>query len=189
MSEHTPAAAREESFTELFRAHYGHVSAFARRRVTADAAKDIVAETFLVAWRQLDAIPADPLPWLYRVAGRAVATHYRASRRGQALDDRARLMVTDTVEPDHADVVVEGFGLAAAFCSLAESEREVLRLVSWEGLDAQRAAAVVGCSLATFKVRLHRARRHFRAALEALTNAQRMSESRALTARPQEENR
>jgi hypothetical protein len=39
-------------------------------------------------------------------------------------------------------------------------------LVGWEGLDAAVAARVAGCSLATFRVRLHRARRRLAKALE-----------------------
>jgi RNA polymerase sigma-70 factor, ECF subfamily len=49
---------------------------------------------------------------------------------------------------------------------LSESDREILRLVTWEGLDAAAAASVIGCSPATFRVRLHRARRRLAASLE-----------------------
>jgi predicted DNA-binding protein (UPF0251 family) len=44
-------------------------------------------------------------------------------------------------------------------------EREALRLVEWEQLDMGEAAQVAGCSSATFRVRLHRARRHLAARL------------------------
>jgi DNA-directed RNA polymerase specialized sigma24 family protein len=33
------------------------------RRVGADAADEIAAETFLMAWRRFDALPDEQLPW------------------------------------------------------------------------------------------------------------------------------
>ena len=56
--------------------------------------------------------------------------------------------------------------LAPAFASLSERDREALALVAWEGLDSRDAARVVGCSTATFAVRLTRARARLRVALE-----------------------
>jgi DNA-directed RNA polymerase specialized sigma24 family protein len=53
-------------FTELFTANYGPVLAYVQRRVGADLAQDVVAETFLAAWRNVHELPPDPLPWLYR---------------------------------------------------------------------------------------------------------------------------
>jgi RNA polymerase sigma-70 factor, ECF subfamily len=56
--------------------------------------------------------------------------------------------------------------LACAIAALSKREREALLLVAWEDLDPSRAAQVVGCSAAAFRVRLHRARRHVAAALD-----------------------
>ena len=39
-------------------------------------------------------------------------------------------------------------------------------LVAWDGLEPAAAAAVLGCTKASFGMRLHRARRRFAAALE-----------------------
>jgi DNA-directed RNA polymerase specialized sigma24 family protein len=39
------------------------------------------AQTFAVAWRRLDALPADPLPWLLGVARRVIQT--RLVQRGE----------------------------------------------------------------------------------------------------------
>lgn len=65
---------RARQFTELFGSCYAPVLAYARRRVGGDLAQDVVAETFLAAWRSLDDLPPAPLPWLYRAARFAVAT-------------------------------------------------------------------------------------------------------------------
>jgi Sigma-70 region 2 len=60
-------------FTELFTANYGAVLAYVQRRVGTDLAQDVVADTFLAAWRNIHELPPDPLPWLYRAAHFAVA--------------------------------------------------------------------------------------------------------------------
>ncbi len=57
---------RREDFERLFRQHAGTVTAWAQRRDTdAERVQDLVAETFMVAWRRLEDIPAgDERPWL-----------------------------------------------------------------------------------------------------------------------------
>lgn len=154
-----PSRFREQRFTELFIECHGPVLAFALRRLDSDLAQDVVAETFLTAWRHFDELSGDPLPWLYRVASHAIANQRRARARRQRLDDRARLLSGDVHSADHARAVAESSRLAAAFASLTERDREVLRLAMWEGLDSTAAATVLGCSAGAFKVRLHRARR------------------------------
>jgi RNA polymerase sigma-70 factor (ECF subfamily) len=63
----------------------------------------------------------------------------------------------DPVSGDPAERVSDR-GLAAAFATLSEREREAIRLVAWEGLSHEDAARVVGCRPNTFTVRLSRAR-------------------------------
>ena len=74
----------------LFGAHHADLLRYAARRVGPDAAPDVVADVFLVAWRRRGDLPADgALPWLYGVAHRIVANHQRGERRRLRL--RARL--------------------------------------------------------------------------------------------------
>ncbi len=54
-----------------------------------------------------------------------------------------------------------------ALQTLSDGDRELLLLVAWEQLDARDLAAVLGCSVPTTAVRLHRARRRLRQALTA----------------------
>ena len=75
-----------ERFEALYREHYAAVLRFARRRTDPQTAEDVTAETFAIAWRRLDRIPAHkPLPWLYVTAG-----HELANRRRKAASDRAQ---------------------------------------------------------------------------------------------------
>src|SRR5258708_2580021 len=83
---------RARQFTDLFGSYYGPILAYVRRRVDADVAQDVVAETFLAAWRNLDDLPARPLPWLYQTANFAVANQRRTMARRGRLDDRAQLL-------------------------------------------------------------------------------------------------
>lgn len=147
-----------ERFEALFRSHYGAVVRYAVRRVGPDAAGEIVSETFLVAWRRLNDVPPNALPWLYATARRVVANEVRRRVRKQRLDERLST-AADTVTADHAEVITESLRVRAALDALSERDREALRLAAWEQLAPGDAAAVLGCGVAAYKVRLHRARR------------------------------
>jgi hypothetical protein len=70
-------ALAENRFAELYRDHGRFVLAYALRRAVPEDAADVVAETFLVAWRRLDDVPGDGRArlWLYGVAHRVLADH------------------------------------------------------------------------------------------------------------------
>ena len=57
------------------------VLAYASRRVGTDDAADVVADTFLVAWRRLEDVPEDALPWLYAAARNVISNARRAEIR------------------------------------------------------------------------------------------------------------
>lgn len=159
------------AFETLYRAHYNQVYAYACRRVDGDSARDVTAETFLVALRRPTEVPAaDPLPWLLAVARKVIGNEFRtrarADRRLQALSSRR----SGLVSPDHAEHVTEGARVRDALAQLSERDQEALRLVAWEGLALSRAAAAAECSTGAMTVRLHRARRRLTALL-AETNA------------------
>lgn len=157
---------RQQLFSELFEAYYTKVLAYARRRVGADAASDVVAETFLAAWINLERLSGDPLPWLYSLARGATSHHLRSLARRTRLRGRIALRDPGSATPDHADTVGWEDTFDAAFRQLRGAEREVLRIVVWEGLSGRGGAAALGCSVTAFKVRLHRARRHLRRLLD-----------------------
>jgi RNA polymerase sigma-70 factor (ECF subfamily) len=71
---------REARFRRLCEAHTAAVLAYALRRVPREDAADVVAETFLVAWRRVDEVDErSALPWLYGVARRVVLSQQRAA--------------------------------------------------------------------------------------------------------------
>lgn len=160
----------EERFTALYRRHYDDVDRYVRRRAPDLAVRDVVAEVFLVAWRRPREVPwSNPLPWLYGVARRTLANEVRSTRRSRSLVERVGQVEGNAVRvvADHSADVADRIAVAAAFDALAEADREVLRLVCWEGLSVREAAIAVGCSLPAMTMRLSRARRRFKAALGA----------------------
>lgn len=141
-------------FEALFEAHYGAVLAYARRRGSSDVGADVAAATFEVAWRRLDEVPHEALPWLYGVARRLLANTRRADVRRERLWSRLRAL--GPAQP--ADVAAEEPGAREALARLRPQDREVLMLVAWEGLNPEAAASSLGISAGAFAVRLHRAR-------------------------------
>lgn len=151
--------AAEERFDRLFRAYYGRVLAYALRRTHAEVAQDVAAETFVVAWRRLDRLPKEPLPWLLGIARKTLANERRSARRRDALMRELAHQEPTSRFAEAAETKLALGEISAALGRLPEADREVLELVAWDGLEIGEAAQVLGVSSATVRVRLHRARR------------------------------
>ena len=177
----------EQRFRDLYERHYADLYRYVARRLVDVEASDVVAEVFLVAWRRIDQLRADgALPWLYRVAGFVVANEMRGARRGRQLAARLAAEPDRSGDDDHADQIAGRLDLALAFDRLSAADQEVLRLVVWERLDSVDAAAALGCSRATFAMRLLRARRRLQA--QVRTGSER-EDTASVIAEPSEANR
>ncbi len=161
-----PERHRRERFEALFERCHPEVRGYVLRRAPQAIVDDVVSETFLVAWRALDSVPGEPLPWLYGVARRTLANHRRGNLRSAALS--ARLTRTLVLPPEQEGPVSEEIEpqLRDALLALTVREREALLLVAWEELSPAQAANALGCSRAAFRVRLYRARGHLAQLLE-----------------------
>ena len=159
-------------FEQIYRRNFRPVLRYALARIDPERAKDVTAETFLVAWRRLPEVPADARPWLFGVARRIIAGQFRSETRREALNLRLQI-VHDPREGGHdvADEVAERQAVLSAFAQLRESDKEVLRLVTWDGLTAKQAAEVLDVSRLAFAVRLHRARQRLADELTATDGA------------------
>lgn len=160
--------AARDRFSALYGQHYPAVLRYAARRIGAEAARDVAAETFLTAWRLLDRVPSEqPLPWLYATARRCLANELRRQNSRSRLDVRIRAEASRGEEAgsEFSERVADRLAVLAALDSLRPLDQEALRLIEWEQLDVTAAAQVIGCSTGAFKVRLHRARRRFARAL------------------------
>jgi RNA polymerase sigma factor (sigma-70 family) len=158
-----------ERFYELWRHHHGEVLAYALRRLGNEhAAEEVVADTFLVAWRRRDSVPNPTRPWLLGVARKQLANRRRGDQRRAALIAKVAASAEPVIGGPPSDLSAV---LAAAFNSLSVSDREVLALVAWDELKPREAAAVLNMTPALFSVRLHRARRRLRKRLAAARHA------------------
>jgi RNA polymerase sigma-70 factor (ECF subfamily) len=154
-------ADRPARLESLFAAHAPAVLAYARRRADSATADDVLSDVFVVAWRRLDQIPADALPWLLACARNMLADTRRGERRRAALFQR---LATNVARVEPAPELTDRT-LADALMSLPARDRELLLLLSWEGLSAGQAAKVLGCSRRALSMRRHRARKRLSAAL------------------------
>jgi RNA polymerase sigma factor (sigma-70 family) len=129
-----------------------------------------LSETFLTAWRKLDGVPEDAVPWLFATARRHIANRNRSTRRRQALSDRLINAhdFGEAPQPDAESVEIDR-DIVDAIRRLPAGEREALILVAWDGLDPKRAAIAAGCSGAALRVRLHRARSRLKRELASMS--------------------
>lgn len=156
-----PRELAEARFSRLFRDHEREILRYALRRSAApEDAADVVAETFLVAWRRLGEVPAEGEArlWLYATARRVLANHQRGIKRRTRLAERLReeLRRQLPAQPASERPVLD------ALAAMSDADRELLMLVGMEELSPSEAARVLGISTVAARTRLHRARRRLR---------------------------
>lgn len=160
---------RRSRFENLYAANYPSILAYALRRTqTPDDAADVVAETFLAAWRRIDDVPAgrEARLWLYGTARLVLSNHRRGKRRQERLGERLR-STTNSLTTELPGDDGDRSGIAAAFARLRPDDREILTLVAVEGLTPAEVARVLDCGGVAARVRLHRARARFARELAA----------------------
>jgi RNA polymerase sigma-70 factor (ECF subfamily) len=153
---------------------YPRVLRYARRLVRDPAeAEDLTQETFLRAHRARGALRDRQalLAWLYRTATRLRVDRLRQRAR-RPVEPEAVLEAADPpdtapplqqlVEQDEMSACVRGY-----VADLPDDYRAALLLHELEELTGAEIAELLGVSLPTVKIRLHRARAKLRAALEA----------------------
>ncbi|GAA2273450.1 sigma-70 family RNA polymerase sigma factor [Kitasatospora cystarginea] len=177
-------------FAELFdlyaRTVYNH--AF---RLTADwsVAEDVMSATFMEAWRLRGKVAPEGgslRPWLLGIATNLARNHCRSNRRYRAAAAALAAAGPSIAQvPDHAEEVAgqvdDRRRIAAALTamsSLRRTEREVLVLCLWEGLEYADAAEALGIPLGTVRSRLSRARTKLRKLADAELVADRREPAR-----------
>jgi RNA polymerase sigma factor (sigma-70 family) len=164
-----------DRFGELYSRYFAEIYRYTAGRLGPDAADDLAAETFLVAFRRrttFDPALGGVRPWLYGIATNLVARHHRAeSRRYAAL---ARL-VADPAADSEEERIAERLtawqarrSLAAALLRLPEGDRDVLLLTALGGLSYAEVAFALSVPEGTVGSRLNRARRKLAAALSEI---------------------
>lgn len=143
--------------------------AYFRRRVSppGDAA-DLLSETFVVLCRRVTDVPASNAEarlWAFGVARKVLSSQRRSHGRRTALVDRLRSELNRSECSVHDDAVADR--LHVALSRLKPIDREIVRLVHWEGFSQAEVASILGRPAITVRSRYTRARNTLRAELEA----------------------
>jgi RNA polymerase sigma factor (sigma-70 family) len=154
-----------EVFEIVFRRYADQIQRYVARRIGADASDDVVAETFLLAFRQRDRYDlsrASARPWLYGIATNLIGRYRRAEVRYYRALARAGIDQVAESFTDRVDAAVSASAanrrLAAALAVLPAAHRDTLLLVAWGDLTQEEAATALGVPAGTVRSRITRAR-------------------------------
>lgn len=159
----------EETRTEYARLVNEHSKALLRyslRRLNDQTScEDVVAETFLIAWRRWDDLPAPgkELSWLYGIAFRVLSNHQRSRDRRDRLHARLSFERDPSEGDDASDLDTEP--ILRAIGELRTSERELLEFAYWERLTYRDIAFIMGISENAVGIRINRAKRNLKTLL------------------------
>ncbi|GLW32802.1 RNA polymerase sigma factor [Actinoplanes regularis] len=120
-------------------------------------AQDAVQEAFARAVAKPDGVrhATNPEAWLFKVASNIARSRHRRRALFNRLARSGRLDTADTtpaLSPDHV-------ALVAALQRLSRAVREAVVLHHIADLPVAEVATILGCSVESVKVRLHRGRR------------------------------
>jgi RNA polymerase sigma-70 factor (ECF subfamily) len=163
-----------EAFEELVRTCGGRLLAVARRFLRdEEAARDVVQETFLSAFRAIQGFDGHSQlsTWLHRIAVNAALMRLRVRQR-RAEQSIEPMLPAFADDGHHAEPVMSWTDcperaleqqqmravVRAAIGELPDSYRTVLLMRDIEGLSTREAADILGISENALKLRLHRAR-------------------------------
>ena len=180
MEHHTPVVQEDalevENATDIFQGDYERIFRYIMSMVhdTAEA-EDLTQETFLRAYRRRDSLRDEgaQTAWLYRIATHVCLDRLRQYARRNPLESETDLDQVDVAEPDTPSLqqTIERDEMSACvqryLNGLPDSYRAVMLLHDMHEMTAPEIAQLLGESLANVKIRLHRARRKLRTALEA----------------------
>jgi RNA polymerase sigma-70 factor (ECF subfamily) len=145
-----------DRFEAFFRENYSRLFQYVARRVPSAQVDDLVAASFVVAWRKFEKTTTQPtLPWLFRIASYEISNHRRSARKWNnvvSFEVSGELSSSTIDDPDGTEVV-------AALSRLPRADQEILRLVHWDALTRAEAAMALRLTPNATNVRYHRALR------------------------------
>ncbi len=159
-------------FGAIFDRHAAEILRYAHARLGPSLAEEVMAETFLAAFRRRDKYDCsrrDARPWLYGIATRQIGKHRRTEGRHQRA--LARLQAEGATEDfaGRSDDRVTAQGLrpaiAAVLAGMSQRDRDLLLLIAWAGLSYDETARALGIPIGTVRSRLNHIRTRTREAL------------------------
>ena len=162
-----PAIAFEDAAREVSRAVLGYLVRYVGNPVIAE---DLLQETLIRMNKGLPAFErrSSIKTWAFSIASRVAADHLREpAHRAQVIDlDEAEAVADPALGIDERLVIGEMEAcIRRTIDTLPDSYRTALILHDLEGMAAEQVAEISACSLATAKIRIHRARRRLKDAL------------------------
>lgn len=151
---------QDEAFAELYRRHLDRIYRYVLIRVgEVQDAQDITAQTFLSALTGFKTYRGDGFTaWLFGIARKKIADHYRRSRPQVALDDISETWIESALSLEE---IVSGRltvqRVHAALRALPPDRAEALTLHIFGGLSYTQVGEVMGRSEAAAKMLAHRA--------------------------------
>jgi RNA polymerase sigma-70 factor (ECF subfamily) len=162
------ATRQEKGLRALYDAHASVLLAYALRLTGGDRsrAEDVVQETLVRAWRNLDRLDdgvASVRPWLFTVAHRVAIDAHRArrSRPSEVGDD----MLAVLPGLDAVEATLDRVLLTEALDSLSREHRAVIVETYYRGRSVAETATVLGIPPGTVKSRCYYALRALKLAL------------------------
>lgn len=157
----------DQQFRALFDAHFADLWRFARRRCSSpEAADDVVAEVFAVAWRRRDDLPeCQERLWLFGVARNVVSNERRSTDRRLRL--RSKLAAArQTPQREQPETEAAAERIEGPLAALSPTELEAVQLRYWDELAVADIATLLECTPNAVSMRLHSARRKLERALD-----------------------
>lgn len=156
------------AFAELFERHAGPIGRFAAQRVGAESAKDVLSETFLIAFRKratFDTAWDSAAPWLFGIASRVIhkqrtreARHWRSVVASATVAESHAPSGAERAD-ERADAVAGVQALSARLAALPARDRETLLLYAWGDLTYEQIAVALDVPVGTVRSRLNRVRK------------------------------
>jgi RNA polymerase sigma-70 factor, ECF subfamily len=171
-------ASRSEprAFVEVYRRHAEDLLRyFVRRTLDPEAAAELTAETFAEAYasrRNYRDTGADGVAWLYGIARHQLSRFFRHGRIDAAARRKLGMPARDLPPEDYerieelVDLAPIREALLDALDTLAEEQREALRLRVIDGLSYAEVAEQLGCEPAAARQRVSRGLRAMGLALQ-----------------------
>jgi RNA polymerase sigma-70 factor (ECF subfamily) len=177
---HSPILQGEElegkNASVIFEGDYQRIFRYIMNMVRDTAeAEDLTQETFLRAYRRRDSLRDEgaQTAWLYRIATHVSLDRLHQYARRAPKETETDLDQVDVAEPDTPSLQQEIEQDEMSECvqsylnRLSDSYRAAILLHDMHELTAPEIAQLLGVSVDTIKIRLHRARNKLRIALQA----------------------
>lgn len=153
-----PGPAPEERFAAVHAACHDTVYRYlARRIIPAHLAEDLTGEVFVIVWQKVLGGAQPETAYVVAIARNLLRGAYRASAKVSRL--------RSALAHEHKRPRIENPQVAQALASMKEPARELLLLTYWDSFTAEEIAVILDSSAGAIRVRLHRARKAFAAAL------------------------